>query len=187
MVLPGPRQIETAMEIGERGQPGPVRTGPVIAPFKRDELLLLRLSDRIEIMDNVPDGTVHSIRSAQREIDMVETRRGQGRQFVRKADRRLIAEMEIPGGVGKAPHLFGGDIHNTVLAVADIDAPQSCKAVEHAPPIDIGEPHALGRLQDGGMVLTTAMSVAMLASGVMAGILIWLGPETRGRDFTAEK
>jgi SHS family lactate transporter-like MFS transporter len=46
-------------------------------------------------------------------------------------------------------------------------------------------PTVLGRLQDTGMKLTTAMSVAMLISGVLAFILIWLGPETRGRAFTA--
>jgi SHS family lactate transporter-like MFS transporter len=46
-------------------------------------------------------------------------------------------------------------------------------------------PTVLGRLRDTGMKLTTAMSVAMLISAVLAGVLIWLGPETRGRAFTA--
>jgi SHS family lactate transporter-like MFS transporter len=46
-------------------------------------------------------------------------------------------------------------------------------------------PTILGRLQDTGIKLTTAMSVAMLISGVLAFIMIWLGPETRGRAFTA--
>jgi SHS family lactate transporter-like MFS transporter len=46
-------------------------------------------------------------------------------------------------------------------------------------------PTVLGRLRDTGMQLTTAMSVAMLISGILAFILIWLGPETRGRAFTA--
>jgi hypothetical protein len=30
------------------------------------------------------------------------------------------------------------------------------------------------------------MKVAMLIFGTAAAILIWLGPETRGREFTAE-
>jgi SHS family lactate transporter-like MFS transporter len=46
-------------------------------------------------------------------------------------------------------------------------------------------PTVLGRLQDIGMKLTTAMTVAMLISGVLAAVLIWMGPETRGRAFTA--
>ena len=46
-------------------------------------------------------------------------------------------------------------------------------------------PAVLGWLRDGRMELATAMTYAMLASGMLAGILIWLGPETRGREFTA--
>jgi SHS family lactate transporter-like MFS transporter len=48
-------------------------------------------------------------------------------------------------------------------------------------------PSVLGELQDRGMAVTSAMTAAMLVSGVLAGIFIWLGPETRGREFTAEK
>jgi SHS family lactate transporter-like MFS transporter len=47
-------------------------------------------------------------------------------------------------------------------------------------------PTVLGLLKDRGLKLTTAMSTAMLISGVLAGILIWLGPETRGRSFSAD-
>ncbi len=46
-------------------------------------------------------------------------------------------------------------------------------------------PFVLGWLQDRGMELTTAMTSAMLISGVLAAVLIWLGPETRGREFHA--
>jgi SHS family lactate transporter-like MFS transporter len=46
-------------------------------------------------------------------------------------------------------------------------------------------PWFLGRLQDRGMELTSAMSIAMVGSGILAAISIWLGPETRGREFTA--
>jgi SHS family lactate transporter-like MFS transporter len=46
-------------------------------------------------------------------------------------------------------------------------------------------PWVLGKMQDRGMALTSAMTVAMLISGVLASILIWMGPETRGRTFTA--
>ncbi len=44
-------------------------------------------------------------------------------------------------------------------------------------------PALLGALQDRGFVLIDAMSIAMMASG-LAAMVIWLGPETRGREFT---
>jgi SHS family lactate transporter-like MFS transporter len=47
-------------------------------------------------------------------------------------------------------------------------------------------PGALGWLEDSGMALPQAMMTAMLVSGILAAILIWLGPETRGREFTAD-
>jgi SHS family lactate transporter-like MFS transporter len=46
-------------------------------------------------------------------------------------------------------------------------------------------PWVLGKMQVLGIKLTTAMTLAMLVSGVSSAILIWLGPETRGRQFTA--
>ena len=46
-------------------------------------------------------------------------------------------------------------------------------------------PVVLGALQDRGVALTDAMTVAMVCSGLLAAGIIWLGPETRGRQFTA--
>jgi len=46
-------------------------------------------------------------------------------------------------------------------------------------------PWLLGEMQKSGWHLTNAMTAAMLVSGCFSGILIWLGPETRGRQFTA--
>ena len=46
-------------------------------------------------------------------------------------------------------------------------------------------PVVLGTLQDRGVALTDAMTVAMVCSGLLAAGIIWLGPETRGRQFTA--
>jgi len=45
-------------------------------------------------------------------------------------------------------------------------------------------PYVLGALQDRGFALVNAMSVAMVLSG-LAAMAIWLGPETRGREFEA--
>jgi hypothetical protein len=43
-------------------------------------------------------------------------------------------------------------------------------------------PYVLGALQDRGFALVNAMSAAMVLSGITA-MVIWLGPETRGRDI----
>jgi MFS family permease len=43
---------------------------------------------------------------------------------------------------------------------------------------------AIGYLRDGGMPLPNAMAMAIAASGLAVAVLIWLGPETRGRAWT---
>ena len=47
-------------------------------------------------------------------------------------------------------------------------------------------PFVVGRLQDGGMALVGAMQVCIVTSGVLVAVMIWLGPETRGRQFLAQ-
>jgi MFS transporter, SHS family, lactate transporter len=44
-------------------------------------------------------------------------------------------------------------------------------------------PYLIGRLQDGGMDLGTAMSYCIVTAGVLIVVLLWLGPETRGRSL----
>lgn len=51
--------------------------------------------------------------------------------------------------------------------------------------IGAGMPWVLGKMQDAGIRLTDGMMIAMLISAIVAVLLIWLGPETRGRQFTA--
>jgi SHS family lactate transporter-like MFS transporter len=46
-------------------------------------------------------------------------------------------------------------------------------------------PTLVGHLQDRGLPLPTAMAVCIAASGLLVAILIWLGPETRGKQFHA--
>jgi hypothetical protein len=46
-------------------------------------------------------------------------------------------------------------------------------------------PTLLGALRDGGIDLVTGMTIAMIISGICALILIWSGPETRGRALDA--
>jgi SHS family lactate transporter-like MFS transporter len=44
-------------------------------------------------------------------------------------------------------------------------------------------PYLIGRLQDGGMDLRTAMAYCIVTAGVLIVVLLWLGPETRGRSL----
>ena len=45
-------------------------------------------------------------------------------------------------------------------------------------------PVVIGTMQDRGVALASAMGGAILVSGLLAATLIWLGPETRGRELT---
>ena len=47
-------------------------------------------------------------------------------------------------------------------------------------------PALVGMLQDRGLPLPTSMGACIAGSGALVIVLIWLGPETRGRLFTAE-
>ena len=44
-------------------------------------------------------------------------------------------------------------------------------------------PYLIGRLQDGGMDLRLAMASCLVTAGVLVVVLLWLGPETRGRTL----
>ena len=44
-------------------------------------------------------------------------------------------------------------------------------------------PWLLGEMQDRGISAVNGMSVTMIASAVLAMVMVWIGPETRGRDF----
>ncbi|HET7757367.1 MAG TPA: MFS transporter [Steroidobacteraceae bacterium] len=46
-------------------------------------------------------------------------------------------------------------------------------------------PWLLGAMQDHGVPIATAIRRAMLAAGLAAVVCLWLGPETRGREFSA--
>jgi len=45
-------------------------------------------------------------------------------------------------------------------------------------------PTLLGAMQDRGISAVTGMSATMVASAVLAMVVVWIGPETRGREFT---
>ncbi len=41
----------------------------------------------------------------------------------------------------------------------------------------------IGTMQDRGAALPNAMTIAIAASLILCVVLVWLGPETRGRNF----
>jgi SHS family lactate transporter-like MFS transporter len=45
-------------------------------------------------------------------------------------------------------------------------------------------PYLIGALQDGGLDLRSAMLRCIVGAGVAVLVLLWLGPETRGRDLS---
>lgn len=48
-------------------------------------------------------------------------------------------------------------------------------------------PFVVGQLQDTGMTLTGAMRLCIVASGLTVAVMIWMGPETRGRAFVGSQ
>ena len=44
-------------------------------------------------------------------------------------------------------------------------------------------PLVVGQLQDNGFTLTAAMTLCIATSGLLVAGMIWMGPETRGREF----
>jgi SHS family lactate transporter-like MFS transporter len=46
-------------------------------------------------------------------------------------------------------------------------------------------PTLVGLLQDRGLALSTAMALCIAGSGMLLSVLVWMGPETRGREFHA--
>ncbi|MGE3274026.1 MAG: MFS transporter [Vicinamibacterales bacterium] len=44
-------------------------------------------------------------------------------------------------------------------------------------------PFLIGSLRDGGMPLATAMLLCIGVAGVLVVVMMWLGPETRGKEF----
>jgi hypothetical protein len=46
-------------------------------------------------------------------------------------------------------------------------------------------PTIVGLLQDRGFALPAAMAACIAGSGALVIVMLWLGPETRGRHFHA--
>jgi hypothetical protein len=45
-------------------------------------------------------------------------------------------------------------------------------------------PYLIGVMQDGGLDLRSAMLRCIVTAGIAVLVLLWLGPETRGKELT---
>jgi hypothetical protein len=64
--------------------------------------------------------------------------------------------VEEARGVRQLAELFGRGRDDAFLPVADVDAPQPGKRIDHAAAVDIGQPHALPGFQNARPVLFMA-------------------------------
>ncbi len=88
---------------------------------------------------------------------------------------------------------FGAGNFGAVPAYLNERFPTSVRAVGAGFAYHVGAgigsltPTLVGRLQDVGFSLPLAMSLCIAVSGTLVIALIWLGPETRGREFHAHR
>jgi len=87
--------------------------------------------------------------------------------------------------------LFGAGNFGVVPGYLTERFPTVARAVGAGFAYHVGEglgsftPTLVGMLQDRGLPLSTAMAACIAGSGAMVIVMMWLGPETRGRQFHA--
>jgi SHS family lactate transporter-like MFS transporter len=85
--------------------------------------------------------------------------------------------------------LFGGGIWGVAPAYVTERFPTATRGIGPGLSYHVGAatastmPVLIGFMQDRGMVLANTMAIAIAISLMLSAGLIWLGPETRGRDF----
>ncbi|CAN0644465.1 conserved hypothetical protein [Burkholderia cepacia] len=149
VVLVRARQVEMAVERGQRGEAGADRRRAVITALERNHLLLRRAACRVEIVRDEADRGIDRVRAAEREVHAIQRRRRERREPFGQLDRGLRAEMEITGRVGQFRQLAGGGLHDAVAAVADVDAPQTRECIEQRVARSVAQEHAVGGFEHG--------------------------------------
>ncbi len=81
------------------------------------------------------------------------------------------------GNFGVVPTYLGERFPTAVRAVGSGFTYQAGAGIAAAAPTIIGI------LQDRGMALPSAMAVCIVVSGALVVLVVWLGPETRGKSF----
>ena len=122
-MLPVVGHAETGMESGQGGEARTGGGGAVITLFDGNELVALRLALGMPVIADEPNGAVHRIGAAKREIDVVEIARRAVGKLGGQPDGRFAANVEIGGGIRQFPHLLCRRLDDAVMAVAGIDAP----------------------------------------------------------------
>lgn len=88
--------------------------------------------------------------------------------------------------------LFGGSTFGIVPTYLNERFPTAARAAGAGLSYHVGAaassvmPFIIGALQDRGMTLATAMAGSIAVTGVLSVLLLWLGPETRGRSLGTE-
>ncbi len=103
------------------------------------------------------------------------------------AERHAPARRRAHHGIFSAPATSGSS--RAISASASRrwrarSAPAS--RITSARASDRSQPTLVGMLQDRGLALPTAMAACIAGSGALVILLLWMGPETRGRHFTAQ-
>src|SRR6476646_8600174 len=101
----------------------------MISLLDGDELVALRFAPGVPVIADETYRAVDGVRTAQREVDVVQVTGSPLCQFRRQPDRRLRAKAEIARCVGKLTHLPGSGRNDALVPIAGIDAPEPGEAV----------------------------------------------------------
>jgi hypothetical protein len=118
------------------GAQGPHRHA-VIGQVTRDDLEALGLTVKFEIIARDLEGALVGLRTARGIEDAGQMRRGHIDEFFGESDRRQIREPEKAGREGQPADLLAHRIADLGAAMADIDVPQACQAIDELPPLQI--------------------------------------------------
>ena len=117
--------------------------GAVIGVAPRDDHLAVRLPHQVPVTTHHPDDGVIGFRARAAEEDVPELRRRHRGQPLGESSGRRRRGLEEGVVVGQGPHLLRGGLDESLLAIADVHAPQPRHGVEDPPAIAVPHVHAL--------------------------------------------
>ncbi|EPL15554.1 hypothetical protein CF161_02931 [Pseudomonas sp. CF161] len=139
MVLFWRRHIKMAVKQRQCSQAAAFGRSTVVTALQTDELLLLRLTYRIEIIANQTNGGIDRVRSTLTENDAIQTLGRQCGQPRCQSNGGLTGEVKIAGGVGQFFQLFFRSVYDGLLAITRVDTPKPRKRILHAFTVNVGE------------------------------------------------
>ncbi|OIQ68870.1 hypothetical protein GALL_495320 [mine drainage metagenome] len=99
--------------------------------------------DGVVILHDEADRGIHGFGATQGEIDVLQRLRRNLHQLGGQPDGRFTTEVKVARGIGQLAHLLGGSTHHTLVAIANVDAPQAGKSIQQFFPIGILKPGTL--------------------------------------------